>query len=96
MRQMDSVNRYGHNVAKWQHYGSWFSLLRDNKTEVSVLLWPGIIHEPRPPLMASAPENRRLRLPLDKHTRIADISVMTVFRLHTRFLLYAGKTLNRR
>ncbi len=96
MRQMDSVNRYGHNVAKWQHYGSWFSLLRDNKTEVSDLLWRGIIHEPRPPLMASVPESRRLRLPLDKHTRIADISVMTMFSLYTRFLLNAGNTLNRR
>ena len=96
MQQMDSVNRHGRGAAKWHHYRSWLSLLRNNKTEVSDLLWRGIIHEPRPPLMASVPESRRLRLPLDKHTRIADISVMTVFRLHTRFLLYAGKTLNRR
>lgn len=35
-------------------------------------------------------------LPLDKHTRNADILLMTVFRLHTRFLLNAGSTLNRR
>ena len=95
MQQMDSVNRHDRGAAKWQHW-SWFSLLRDNITEVSELLWREIIHEPRPPLMASAPESRRLRLPLDKHTRIADITVMTMFSLHTRFLLNAGNTLNRR
>ena len=96
MQQMDSVNRHGRGAAKWHHYESWFSLLRDNRTEVRDLLWWGIILRPRLPLMASVPESRRLRLPLDKHTRTADISVMTVFRLHTRFLLNAGNTLNRR
>lgn len=96
MQQMDSVNRHGRGAAKWHHYENWLSLLRDNKTEVSDFLWRGIIREPRPPLMASVPESRRLRLPLDKHTQNAEISVMTVFRLHTRFLLNAGNTLNRR
>lgn len=96
MQQMDYVNRHVRGTAKWHHYESWFSLLRDKRTEVSDLLWRGIIHEPRPPLMASVPESRRLRLPLDKHTRNADISVMNMFSLHTRFLLNAGNTLNRR
>ena len=96
MQQMDSVNRHGRGAAKWQHYESWFSLLRDNRTEVRDLLWWGIILRPRLPLMASMLESRRLRLPLDKHTRLADISFMTMFSLHTRFLLNAGNTLNRR
>lgn len=95
MQQMDSVNRHGRGVAELRHYRCWFSLLRDNKTEVSEFLWRGIIHEPRPPLMASVPEGRRPRRALDIRTRNADISVMTMFSLHTRFLLNAGNTLNR-
>jgi len=93
---MDSVNCHSRGAAKWHHYKGWFSLLRDKITEVSDLLWRDIIHKPRPPLMASVPKGRRPPRALDKHTRIADISVMTMFSLHTRFLLNAGNTLNRR
>ena len=35
MQEMDAVNRHGRGAAKWQHYTSWFSPLRDDKTEVS-------------------------------------------------------------
>lgn len=40
--------------------------------------------------------SRRPSRALDKQTWITDISVMTKFSLHTRFLLNAGNTLNRR
>ena len=62
---------------------------------------------PQPPLapcrVAGRPRGRRtktegrmLRPALDKRSGPAHVRSMTMFGLHTRFLLFAGNTLNRR
>ena len=50
----------------------------------------------RPRRRQTVPKGRRPCRALDKPARSADISVMTKFSLHMRFLHKAGNTLNRR